>query len=130
MRIRQLLTHALLGVVLVLAWSATATAGKKSSNDLPIGGQTIGGPATGSLLNQDDMVTVFDEPGSGIDVCATIVNTSRTGIFDALLTAPSDNNSRTFNPEDQATICLKDTRTLKFTCTQAPCDFQYRIDKY
>ena len=29
------------------------------------------------------MLTVFEEPGSGIDVCATIVNTSRTGIVDA-----------------------------------------------
>ena len=75
MRIRQLLAHALLGVVLVLAWSGSATAGKKSSDELPIGGQTIGGPSSGSIVNQGDMLTVFEEPGSGIDVCATIVNT-------------------------------------------------------
>ena len=128
MRVRQLLTHAFLSMVLVLAWGGTADAGK--TGKLEVGGQTIGGPAEGSISTEGNMLTVFEAPSSGIDVCATVSNTSKGGLVDATLTSSSDSNTRSPNPGEVLTICLKDTETLKFTCVQTPCSFVYRVDKY
>ena len=129
MRTRQLFTRALLSMVLVLAWGGTAAAGKPGK--LEVGGQTIGGPAKGSIQTQGNMLTVFDEPDSGIDVCATVGNaSSKGGLVDATLTSSSDSNVRSLDPGELSTICLKDTQTLKFTCVKTPCSFVYRVDQY